>query len=193
MHILQQHLELALINLKEQFPSSKISLVFGCGGNRDLKKRSIMGKIAAKYSDNIYLTDDNPRNENPSKIRKDIKKGIKKIKINEDPDRKKAINEAINDLSTGDLLLVAGKGHEKIQDYGKKKIFFSDQEVILKSIKLKNKYLSNNLKLNIIREESKSKVSNKLIIKDISINSKNIKKMMFFLLLKEKKLMEINL
>ena len=74
-------LELALLNIKEQFPKSKISLVFGCGGDRDLKKRSIMGKIAEKYSDKIYLTDDNPRNENPSKIRKDIKKGIKKLKF----------------------------------------------------------------------------------------------------------------
>ena len=70
-------LELALLNIKEQFPKKKISLVFGCGGERDFKKRFIMGKIADKYSDKIYLTDDNPRNENPSKIRKDIKKGIK--------------------------------------------------------------------------------------------------------------------
>ena len=76
-------LKLALLNLKEQFPMSKISLVFGCGGERDFKKRSLMGKIAEKYSDKIYLTDDNPRNENPSRIRKDIKKGIKKIKIQE--------------------------------------------------------------------------------------------------------------
>ena len=117
-------LELALLNLKEQFPSSKINLVFGCGGNRDFKKRYIMGKIAEKYSDNIYLTDDNPRNENPTKIRNDIKKGIKKIKIYEIPNRKKAIGFAVNSLNTGDLLLVAGKGHEKIQDYGKKKIIF---------------------------------------------------------------------
>ena len=73
-------LELALLNIKEQFPKNKISLVFGCGGERDIK-RSIMGKIADKYSDRIFLTDDNPRNENPSKIRKDIKKGINKIKF----------------------------------------------------------------------------------------------------------------
>ena len=61
-------LELTLLNLKEQFPSSKISLVFGCGGERDFKKRSIMGRIADKYADRIYLTDDNPRNENPLKL-----------------------------------------------------------------------------------------------------------------------------
>ena len=142
-------LELALLNIKEQFPKHKISLVFGCGGERDFKKRSIMGKIADKYSDKIYLTDDNPRNESPSLIRKDIKKGIKKIKINELPNRKKAIHEAIMNLNTGELLLVAGKGHEKTQDYGRRKLFFSDQRIILKSIKHKNKSLSKDLKLNI--------------------------------------------
>ena len=117
-------LELALLNLREQFPLNKINLVFGCGGNRDFKKRAIMGSIAEKYSDRIYLTDDNPRNENPSKIRKDIKKGIKKVKIQELPNRKKAIQDAIMSLNTGELLLVAGKGHEKTQDYGKRKLFF---------------------------------------------------------------------
>ncbi len=169
-------LELAILNIKEQFPNKKISLVFGCGGERDLKKRSIMGKIADKYSDRIFLTDDNPRNENPSKIRKDIKKGIKKVKIQELPNRKKAIQDAIMSLNTGELLLVAGKGHEKTQDYGKRKLFFSDQKVILDSIKLKNKSLSKDLKLNIIKEESKIDISNKLTIKNISINSKMIKK-----------------
>ena len=117
-------LELALLNLREQFPRNRINLVFGCGGDRDLKKRSLMGKIAEKYSDNIYLTDDNPRNENPLKIRKDIKKGIKNIKVKEFSNRKKAIHQAIMSLNTGDLLLVAGKGHEKFQDYGGKKFFF---------------------------------------------------------------------
>ena len=181
-------LELAFINIKEQFPGSKISLVFGCGGERDFKKRSIMGKIADKYSDKIFLTDDNPRNENPSKIRKEIKRGIKKIKYKELPNRKKAIHEAIMSLKTGEVLLVAGKGHEKIQDYGKKKLFFSDQQVILKSIKYKNKFLSKNLKLNIINEQSRSKITNKLVIKNISINSKLIKKDDVFFAIKGKKL-----
>ena len=181
-------LELALSNIKEQFPRSRISLVFGCGGNRDIKKRPIMGRIAEKYSDRIYLTDDNPRKENPSKIRKDIKKGIKKVKIHELPNRKQSIHDAIKNLKSGDLLLVAGKGHEKIQDYGNKKLFFSDKEVILKCIKLKNKTLSKDLKLNIIKEESKSKISNKLIIKNISINSKSIKKNDVYFAIKGKRI-----
>ena len=84
-----------------------------------------MGRIADEYSDNIYLTDDNPRNEDPNQIiRKDIKKELKKNYILKYLDRKKAIIESIKNLNTGDILLVAGKGHEKNQDYGSKKIFF---------------------------------------------------------------------
>ena len=181
-------LELALLNIKEQFPKRNISLVFGCGGERDKKKRSVMGKIADKYSNRIYLTDDNPRNENPSKIRKDIKRGIKNTKITELPNRKSAIHKAIKYLKTGELLLVAGKGHEKTQDYGSKKLFFSDKEIILKSIKSKNRFLSKDLKLNIIKEESKSKISNKLTIKNISINSKTIKKNDVFFAIKGKRI-----
>ena len=180
-------LKLALSNLKEQFPESKLSLVFGCGGNRDFKKRSKMGKIADKYADKIYLTDDNPRNESPSKIRKDIKKGIKK-NIEEIPNRKTAIHKSIQKLNTGDILLVAGKGHEKYQDYGIKRLFFSDKEIILDSIKYKNKFLSKNLKLNIIKEKIDTPLSNNLIIKDASINSKTIKKNDIFIAIKGKKI-----
>ena len=180
-------LELALLNLKEQFPSSKVNLLFGCGGNRDFEKRLIMGKIADKFSSSIYLTDDNPRNESPSKIRRSIREGIKKVKIEELPNRKKAIQKAIMDLKTGEVLLIAGKGHEKVQDYGNKKFFFSDKEVILNSIGLKNKTLSKNLKLNIIKEQSATKISNKLLIKNISINSKNLKKNDVFFAIKGKK------
>ncbi len=181
-------LETTLLNLKEQFPTSRINLLFGCGGNRDFKKRSIMGKIADKFSNRIYLTDDNPRNESPSKIRRNIKKGIKKVHIEELPNRKQAIRKAIMDLGTGDLLLVAGKGHEKFQDYGDRKLFFSDKKVILKCIRLKNKSLSKNLKLNIIKEQSDTKISNKLVIKNISINSKNLTKNDIFFAIKGKRI-----
>ena len=74
-------LKTSLLSLKEQFPNKQISIVFGCGGNRDKNKRAKMGKIADILTDNIYLTDDNPRFENPNKIRNDIKKGIKRKKI----------------------------------------------------------------------------------------------------------------
>ena len=75
------HLKIVLQNLRQQFPNKKILIVFGCGGDRDKKKRSLMGKIANSYCDEIYLTDDNPRNENPNLIRKEIKKGIRTKKI----------------------------------------------------------------------------------------------------------------
>ena len=68
-----QALKICLLNLREQFPDKKIILLFGCGGNRDQNKRSKMGKIADDHSNEIYLTDDNPRYENPNKIRRDIK------------------------------------------------------------------------------------------------------------------------
>ena len=181
-------LELALINLKEQFPNSNVNLLFGCGGNRDFKKRPIMGKISQKYSNKIYLTDDNPRYEEPSKIRKEIKKGIKNFKIEEIPSRKNAIIKAIQDLNSGDILLVAGKGHEKIQDYGKKKFYFSDKKIILDSIRLKNKSLSKNLKLNIIKEQSNNNSLKNLSIKNISIDTKTLKKNDVFFAIKGKKL-----
>ena len=71
-------LKTVLSNVREQFPLAKIRLIFGCGGERDKTKRSKMGEIASKFADVIYLTDDNPRGEDPKKIRDQIKKGIKK-------------------------------------------------------------------------------------------------------------------
>ncbi len=116
-------LKTAILNIKEDYPLSKISLVFGCGGNRDINKRSSMGAIASKYCDYIYLTDDNPRTENPKHIRNQIKKGDKFNNFFEIPSRSKAINKAVLDLKSGDILIVAGKGHENYQEYKKKIVF----------------------------------------------------------------------
>jgi murE/murF fusion protein len=118
----------------------------------------------------FILTDDNPRLEQPNKIRRDIKKGIKKQKIFEFPNRANAISEAIKHLNTGDILLVAGKGHEKVQEIGVKKIFFSDKKIILDAIKIKNLDLSNNLKVNIINElNGKQKISSKISLKRLEL------------------------
>ena len=111
-------LKIVLENLREQFPEKRISIVFGCGGDRDKLKKVLMGKVADKFCQKIYLTDDNPRNENPKSIRKEIKKGIKKFLI-EIPDRKLAIKSAVLSLQTSEILLVAGKGHEMSQTYKK--------------------------------------------------------------------------
>ena len=91
----------------------KPNLVFGCGGNRDRKKRVKMGRIACKYANNIYITDDNPRNENPDNIRKSIHAGcIRAFNIG---NRKVAIQRAIENLNSKEILIIAGKGHEKKQ------------------------------------------------------------------------------
>ena len=180
-------LETLIINIKEDFPLSKISLVFGCGGIRDKDKRSIMGKIAGKYCDTIYLTDDNPRTENPKLIRSQIKKGLKQKRFNEIPSRAKAIKTAIDQLNSGNILIVAGKGHENYQEY-KKRRFFSDRKEILKSINKKNKYLSKSVKTNILNEVLGNNIIKKNnIINFASINSKKIYKNSIFFGIKGKR------
>ena len=123
-------LEKTLLSVK--FNNKKPVLVFGCGGERDKKKRKSMGIIANKFASKVYVTDDNPRNEDPSKIRKNILKycpgGI------EIPHRKLAIIKAINDLKINETLVIAGKGHEKIQIIKNKKIKFDDYEIVKKII-----------------------------------------------------------
>ena len=118
---------------------------------KDQKWEKLRTIIVIKY----ILTNDNPRFENPNKIRHDIKKGIKdKRKIIEISNRAIAISEAIKNLNTGEVLLVAGKGHETTQELVKERLTFLIRKFILKAIKVKNKYLSNDLKLNIIKELS---------------------------------------
>ena len=181
-------LKTCILNLREQFKNKKISLLFGCGGNRDQNKRFKMGKIASDYSDKIYLTDDNPRYENPKKIRKDIKRGIKNRNILEISDRSKAISVAIKNLNSGEILLIAGKGHEKTQDFGNRKIYFSDKQVILNSIKKKNLDLSNNLKFNILKELSGNhRLKSTSPFKFARINSQEVKKNDIFFAIKGKK------
>ncbi len=180
-------LKTIILNIKEDFPLSKISLLFGCGGNRDKDKRAIMGYIASKYCDSIYLTDDNPRFENPSLIRKHIKKGLKKNKFIEIPSRSKAISLAVNDLKSGDILIVAGKGHETYQEYQNKN-FFSDKLEILKAIRKKNLILSSSIKNNILKEYlKKNTIKKNNNISFASINSKKIKKNSIFIGIKGKK------
>ena len=181
-------LKTVLENLKEQFPHNQISIVFGCGGNRDKSKRFLMGKIADKFCNNIYLTDDNPRNENPKFIRKEIKRGVRKNNMFEIADRKIAIKKAISNLKSSEILLIAGKGHEKTQVYRNKVRFFSDREIILKAISNKNYNLSNDIRLNIINEVSNSQLQLKnLNTKKVVINSKEVSKNDIFFAIKGKR------
>ena len=113
--------------------SVKLSVVFGCGGNRDRKKRPLMGKIANDFADKVYITDDNPRDESPKKIRKDIISSC--TKAIEIKNRYLAIKQAINNCEEGEKLLIAGKGHEDYQIIGKKIYKFSDKDTVLKVLK----------------------------------------------------------
>ncbi|WP_341808479.1 UDP-N-acetylmuramoyl-L-alanyl-D-glutamate--2,6-diaminopimelate ligase [Wolbachia endosymbiont (group E) of Neria commutata] len=123
----------SLLSLRWHF-NKKIILVFGCGGNRDQTKRSEMGKIAQMYADMVIITDDNPRDEDPAKIRHDILLDCPDVL--EIGDRKKAIEQGIDiACNEGMILLVAGKGHEKFQIIGSKTFEFSDVEVIRCKIK----------------------------------------------------------
>ena len=111
---------------------ANLLLVFGCGGDRDKTKRPEMARIAEKMSDKIWLTSDNPRTEDPELILNDIEKGITAGKHKRQANREKAIEEAVAALQSGDVLIVAGKGHEDYQIIGKDKKHFSDKEEILK-------------------------------------------------------------
>jgi len=106
-------------------------LVFGCGGDRDKTKRPEMGAIAEKLADKIWLTSDNPRTENPEQILSDVEAGMQLGKHKRQADRKTAIKEAAEVLQSGDVLVVAGKGHEDYQIVGKEKHHFSDREELL--------------------------------------------------------------
>lgn len=108
--------------------NAKLWTIFGCGGDRDRGKRPMMGEIAVKYSDKAILTSDNPRTEDPKQIFADILSGgIKPWLVEQD--RRAAIHTTIKAAAPGDVVLIAGKGHENYQIIGKDKIHFSDQEV----------------------------------------------------------------
>lgn len=112
---------------------SKVITVFGCGGDRDKSKRPLMAQIAEKYSDQVIVTSDNPRTEDPIQIINDIKAGFKNASaVVIQPDREKAIAEALRGATREDIVLIAGKGHEDYQIIGTQKNFFSDYKVAIK-------------------------------------------------------------
>ena len=122
-----------VLNSIKEIAKGKMITLFGCGGDRDEKKRKIMGELAQKFSDLVIVTDDNPRSESPSNIRKDILKGCPNAE--EVPDRNKAINYAISKLQKNDFLLIAGKGHETFQTIGMETLPFDDYTVAKETIK----------------------------------------------------------
>jgi UDP-N-acetylmuramoyl-L-alanyl-D-glutamate--2,6-diaminopimelate ligase len=109
-------------------PSARLSVVFGCGGDRDKTKRPVMGQIAVNLADNVIVTSDNPRTENPSDIITEIVAGIDPARATVVVDRRLAVLNAVKALKPGDVLLIAGKGHETYQSIGQSKTHFSDVE-----------------------------------------------------------------
>lgn len=125
-------LEKALLSLRKNCEGN-LHVIFGAGGDRDAIKRPLMGAIAAANSDFQYITDDNPRTEDPAKIREEIFASCPNaVKVEE---RTEAIKTAMQSLKKGDVLLIAGKGHEDYQVIGTEKIHFSDKEEVLKIVK----------------------------------------------------------
>ncbi len=145
------HTDDALKNLLETarpLAAGRVITVFGCGGDRDRTKRPLMGAVAARLSDLVILTSDNPRSEDPARIIEEIKRGIV-MPADRAPkgqplpqstpclaivDRAAAIEKAIQEARPGDLVLVAGKGHEKTQVIGTRTLPFDDVEVARKAL-----------------------------------------------------------
>jgi UDP-N-acetylmuramoyl-L-alanyl-D-glutamate--2,6-diaminopimelate ligase len=129
----------ALQNLLENarfLTGKRVIVVFGCGGDRDRSKRSLMGKAASRLADLVFVTSDNPRGEDPGAIIDEIMEGIDAApeKVKRIPDRREAINLAVREAEPGDILLLAGKGHENYQVIGERIVPFSDLDELAKAI-----------------------------------------------------------
>jgi UDP-N-acetylmuramoyl-L-alanyl-D-glutamate--2,6-diaminopimelate ligase len=115
----------------------RVITVFGCGGDRDRGKRPAMGKVATRLSDFVIVTSDNPRSEEPTDIIKDIESGAVRKNYLIEPDRGEAIRKAVSMGGDGDVVLIAGKGHEAYQDIKGVRYRFNDRDVIEEAIKHK--------------------------------------------------------
>lgn len=120
-----------VLNTLREITEQRILLVFGCGGDRDQGKRALMGRTAAQLADYSVITNDNPRTEDPNRIAADIEAGFGSYQNFETIlDRKRAIARAVQLAAPGDTILIAGKGHEQFQDFGKTVVAFDDVEAV---------------------------------------------------------------
>lgn len=123
-----------VLHLARKLTTSRVLVLFGCGGDRDKTKRPIMGRIACDLADLVIITDDNPRSEKPEEIRAEILKNCDSKKTIEINNRKAAIGHAIKLLEPNDILILAGKGHEKYQIIGSEKTEFDEEKIVRESL-----------------------------------------------------------
>ncbi|GAB4334864.1 MAG: UDP-N-acetylmuramoyl-L-alanyl-D-glutamate--2,6-diaminopimelate ligase [Calditrichia bacterium] len=122
-----------ILKAVQEAQPAQLRVVFGAGGNRDAGKRPLMGRAAADFADEIILTNDNPRDEDPLEIIRQIQEGISSdTKVDIIPDRREAIREALRRCKKGDAVVIAGKGHEPYQEISGNRHHFSDREEIEK-------------------------------------------------------------
>lgn len=119
----------AISAIREHFPDGKIRVLFGCGGDRDKGKRPLMGAVASELADEVILTSDNPRGEEPEEIIRQIEKGMRGDSFRSVCDRREALKWALGTQKDKDVLLIAGKGHEDTQMVGENKIPFDEYEI----------------------------------------------------------------
>ncbi|MGI6128647.1 MAG: UDP-N-acetylmuramoyl-L-alanyl-D-glutamate--2,6-diaminopimelate ligase [bacterium] len=124
-----------ILTTAREFATGRVMLVFGCGGDRDRTKRPVMGRMGVEYADKVFITSDNPRTEDPKAIISEIETGAKEAgsahgSYSLIPDRRQAIYAALKEGKRGDVVLIAGKGHETYQILGQETIHFDDREVV---------------------------------------------------------------
>ena len=122
-----------VLRTARDFAAGRVLVVFGAGGDRDRGKRPLMGRIAADLADVVLVTSDNPRSEEPLAIIQDILQGTG-MDVEIDPDRRTAIERALSLAEPGDVVVIAGKGHEQGQEIGPEKLPFDDREVVREAL-----------------------------------------------------------
>jgi UDP-N-acetylmuramoyl-L-alanyl-D-glutamate--2,6-diaminopimelate ligase len=123
-------LQQVLKAIRSHQPKGQLWVVFGCGGDRDQGKRPLMGQVAEVGADRVVLTSDNPRSESPARIVQQIMAGMTTQPFAVELDREKAIHQTIKQAQAGDVVLVAGKGHEDYQEVNGQRFAFCDQACI---------------------------------------------------------------
>ena len=125
------------IKAARSLDAKRVITLFGCGGDRDRTKRPVMGQVAGELSDLVILTSDNPRSEEPLQIMNDVLVGLRRTdtKTIVEPDRAAAIRKAIEEANAGDVVILAGKGHETYQIFRDRTIHFDDREVARETLR----------------------------------------------------------